>query len=231
MNKEEFWKNFLHQKLVIYVPTKKAYRSLMLFFHLKGLHWINGDDTLDLKPMKKGIYIMATQEENDVNVLVYENEGDYLISDVMSSYYVLNILFRDEITEMEKKLIVSTEFLFHNILGHKIYEYDADIDTIRSSLAIDIQEKNDQYVIITDLNDYPLMNLSKTWFVNKSDLLGCYEQNIMVKQSIIIAEINRLEAAAEKFWPDVSEACLSLLSELKNFIIRQGNKKERLADV
>ncbi len=99
MTKKGFWREFLNQNIAIYAPSQNAYNLLMRFFHYKGLRWINGADAVDGRRISnKGIYIMATQEEDDIKVLVCEEMKENILNDVatVSTYYVLGNLFRND---------------------------------------------------------------------------------------------------------------------------------------
>lgn len=222
MTKEEFWQAFMNEELAIYTPSQKEYDSLMQFFHLKKLKWINGKDAAfdDRHILETGAYIMATQEQSGTCVLISEEDEKSLADEVIvSTYYVLGNLFRKEIDEIETKLTVPINFIFQNILGHKIYEYDRDLNSVRRLRAIDLSEKDGSYSIKTNLFDLSLEDLNKTWFLNKADALKCCEDNAMVSKKQLLNKINSLaNSVAENFERNISSTCLNVLCELKAFI-------------
>lgn len=182
MNKEHFWQGFMDTDIAVFAKTQEQYDTFMYYCYFAGLRWVTGAAAIDFHRVieKDGIYILGTLEKGFPNVLAYNDpEDSYLCNvKVLSVCDVLNRLLSDEVSAIERKLDHSMNFVFKHIIGHPIYRYDHEINRVWGLRAEGIRKTGDQYVIYTDMDEYPLKELGKTWFLRKKEAFNCRNEAV-----------------------------------------------------
>ena len=175
MNKKTFWKGFMDTDIAVFAKTQEQYDTFMYYCYFAGLRWVTGAAAIDHHRVigKDGIYISGTKEKPLPTVLVSFFTGDWGLERLkkISAEYVLTTLLKDEVSAIERKLDRSMKFVFENIIGHPIYQYDPDVDMMWDLTAEGIKKKGDQYLIYTSLEEYPLRELGRTWFLREKEAL------------------------------------------------------------
>ncbi len=176
-SKNPFWKDFLNQDIAIYVTMQERYNALMQYFYFKDLRWVNGDLAIDPYDIPcDGIFILGTLEKQKPYVLINDvpsNMKTYK-GRIVSVEFVL-YLFRDEIQAIEKQLGHTMKFIFEHIIGKPVYCYDPETEMMWDLKAEGIRYQNDQYVIYTKSDSYPLKDLNRTWFLTEEEAMKCFE--------------------------------------------------------
>ena len=175
MNKKTFWKGFMDTDIAVFAKTQEQYDTFMYYCYFAGLRWVTGAAAIDHHRVigKDGIYISGTKEKPLPTVLVSFFTGDWGLERLkkISAEYVLTTLLKDEVSAIERKLDHSMNFVFKHIIGHPIYRYDHEMDRVSGLKAEGLRKTGDQYVIYTDMDEYPLKELGKTWFLREKDAL------------------------------------------------------------
>ncbi len=171
MNEDEFWRKFLNLEAQVYIDTPEEYRTFCGYCHIKGFRWIDGSPALTEQSfIENGMYMMGTLEKGLPDVLIRDEKNEFFSKFIqtISVPLFLDTIAKESIDRLEAFCGYTVEFLFNHIIGHPIYQYDADTKKVTNYIATEGFIKNHGVVITTGIGEVEANELNQTWFLSAS---------------------------------------------------------------